>query len=297
MSPDFRYHVASLSAVFLALGLGILIGTAFVGAPVVSRQTRLIRRLEDNVGELRRETRERDRQEEALRTILPTVLRGRLSGRRVLIVQAGGYADAAEETFQALHLAGAEVARVALPADGWSRRSRDAEGESAVLQEARALAPLLSSGSDVALQAYRDRGELTGDTITGGGFSHIVLVGGAPSPARTRTPAAAEADEPAANWLAHTRDLALTDVWKSLGVTVVGVEPFDAEISFMRVYQSGGIATIDAIDRPLGQIALPFALLGDKGNYGLKDTASRALPASLEASSADGDAAGATPAP
>ena len=184
-------------------------------------------------------------------------------------MQAGGYADAAEATVEALRLAGAEVIRVVLPADGWSRLSVDDAGaESAVVQEARALAPLLSSGSDAALQAYRDRGELAGDAVTGGAFSLVALVGGAPSPARTRAAAAAVADEPVANWLAHTRDLALTEVWKNLGVTVIGAEPFDADISFMRAYQSAGIATIDAIDRPLGKIALPFALLGEKIVFG-----------------------------
>ena len=39
MSPEFRYHVASLAAVFFALGIGILIGTTFVGTRIVDRQT------------------------------------------------------------------------------------------------------------------------------------------------------------------------------------------------------------------------------------------------------------------
>jgi len=286
MSPDFRYHVATLSAVFLALGIGILIGTAFVGAPVVSRQTQLIRRLEDNVGELRRETRERDRQEEALRIALPAVVQGRLAGKRALVVQAGGYPAAAEDVTEALHLAGAEVTRVSLPADGWRALGDDADSDAAVLQAARALAPLLTSGSEAALQSYRDEGKLTGDAVTGGAYPFVVLVGGAPLAARSAT----SPDEPAANWLARTRDSALADVWKGLGVTVVGVEPFGADLSFMRTYQSAGIATIDAIDRPIGKMALPFALLGEKGNYGLKDTADRALPAALEAAPAADEA-------
>jgi hypothetical protein len=278
MSPDFRYHVATLSAVFLALGIGILIGTAFVGAPVVSRQTQLIRRLEDNVGELRRETRERDRQEEALRIALPAVVQGRLAGKRVLVVQAGGYPAAAEDATEALRLAGADVIHVSLPADGWHTSGDDTNGDDAVLQAARTLAPLLTSGSEAALQSYREEGKLTGDALTGGAFPLVVLVGGAPLAARNAT----SPDEPAANWLARTRDSALAEVWKGLGITVVGVEPFGADLSFMRTYQSAGIATIDAIDRPIGKMALPFALLGEKGNYGLKDTADRALPAALE---------------
>jgi hypothetical protein len=166
-----------------------------------------------------------------------------------------------------------------LPAEGWHTSGDDTNGDAAVLQAARTLAPLLTSGSEAALQSYREEGKLTGDALTGGAFPFVVLVGGAPLAARSAT----SPDEPAANWLARTRDSALAEVWKGLGITVVGVEPFGADLSFMRTYQSAGIATIDAIDRPIGKMALPFALLGEKGNYGLKDTADRALPAALEA--------------
>ena len=71
--------------------------------------------------------------------------------------------------------------------------------------------------------------------------------------------------------------MALIGAWQAQGVTVVGVEPFDTDVSSMRAYQSAGIATVDSIDRALGKIALPFALLGEKGNYGMKPTADRVL--------------------
>lgn len=88
-NTDLRYHVASLSAVFLALGIGIVIGTAFVGSPLVSRQTGMLHRLETHVTELREETRERERTEEALEQLIPQAVRGALLGKRVLVVQTG----------------------------------------------------------------------------------------------------------------------------------------------------------------------------------------------------------------
>ena len=63
MSTDLRFHIASLAAIFLALGLGIFVGTAFVGTPVVERQTRavvgrqnqLIQRLDATINEMKRQ--------------------------------------------------------------------------------------------------------------------------------------------------------------------------------------------------------------------------------------------------
>jgi hypothetical protein len=82
-------------------------------------------------------------------------------------------------------------------------------------------------------------------------------------------------------------DLPLLAQLKSVSdnsVSIVGCEPFDADISYMREYEASGVATVDCIDRPIGQLALPFALLGgpDLDNYGLKTTASRQIPSSLD---------------
>lgn len=287
MSPDFRYHIASLAAVFLALGVGILVGTAFVGAPVVNRQTQLIRHLEAGVSDLRRETAERQQTEEALRILLPRVVGGTLMRKRVLVIQAGGYPDAAGEAADALRMAGATVERVAFPGEAWRR---PAEGETAppsdesLIAEARPLAALLVAAANEPLAKYRDRGLLTGDPALLGAVHLIVLVGGGSGPTTTKKSATADAapDESVATLLARTRDLALIQAWQEQGITVVGVEPFGAEISFIRTYQSEGITTVDCIDRAAGKIALPFALMGEKGNYGMKPTADRVLPASLD---------------
>jgi hypothetical protein len=282
MSPDFRYHIASLAAVFLALGVGILVGTAFVGTPMVSRQTRLIRHLEAGVNDLQRQTTERQGTEEALRVVMPAIIRGKLAGKRALVVQTGAYPDAANEAADALRLAGATVERVTLPLDTWTRPGDGDTApptEEAITREARPLAILLAGAANGPLTSYHDRGLLTGDSPLGGAVRYVVLVGGAASAPKSAT----DADpDPAATLLARTRDAALARAWQEQGVAVAGVEPFDAGVSYMRTYETAGIPTVDSIDRAAGKIALPFVLLGEKGNYGLKQTADRVLPPSLD---------------
>ncbi|MES2461438.1 MAG: copper transporter [Armatimonadota bacterium] len=291
MNSDIRYHIASLSAVFLALGIGILIGTAFVGAPVVQRQTTLIHRLEASVGDLRRETATRDNTEKALAALVPGIISGNLMGQRVLVVQSGSYRDAADAAEETLEQAGAVVVRAALPLDAWRRemsRATSAIADSdtiadAVGNEARQIAPLLLRGdshsSPSAFQSYRDRGLLVdGGPSETGPFRLVVLVGGASLAVAT----AGSADETALLTFIQQRDVPLIDAWITRGATVVAVEPLEADVSFLRVYEGSGISTIDAIDRAAGKITLPFALLGEKGNYGLRSGTDRVLPESLE---------------
>jgi hypothetical protein len=291
MNSDLRYHIASLAAVFLALGIGILVGTAFVGAPVVQRQTTLIRRLEENVGDLRRETAIRDNTEKALSALVPGVISGKLSGRQVLVVQSGGYRDATDATVETLEKAGAVVLRVALPIDAWRREmNRDTASltdpnvlSEAIGNESRELAPLLLRGDPPEgaspLQSYRDRGLLVDNGSSDKGpFKMVVLVGGTPLTVATSS----SPDDSALQTFIQQRDLPLIESWSGNGATVVAVEPLEAEVTFLRLYQGSSIATIDAIDHAAGQIALPFALQGEVGNYGLRSTADRVLPKSVD---------------
>ena len=284
MSPDLRYHIASLAAVFLALGVGILVGTAFVGAPVVERQTRLIGRLEENVGQMRRAEGERQQAEEALRVLLPGIVRGRLTGRRVLMVQTGERGEVAAEAADALRLAGAEVVRVALPAPAW-HGDDDTPDEAALAESGTRLAPFLLAGDEAALAPFRDRGRLTGDSVKGP-FRLILLVGGGQaSPADTT-----------GDTLARTRDTALIKAWVGAGATVVAGEPLDTASPLLRTYQGAGAsATVDCLDRAVGKIALPLALAGERGNFGMRPTAERVLPVGLEATPAPSPTPEATP--
>ena len=290
---DLRLHIASLAAVFLALGLGILVGTAFVGTPVIERQGQammrqqkaLVQRLDDLSGALRRESDEGKKNEAAVRALLPRLVAGRLAGRRVLVLRAGDYADAAERAVEALELAGATVVRMELPEDAWRARLASA-GDSEtrigrIAAEARALAPLLLGGGD-ALSVYREDRRVVGDAPPeGGGIRLIVLVGGKKaSPGET---ALSPSDETP---VLQELGAALIRAWQQGApeVTVVGAEPLAADLSFMPACQAEGVATVDNVDRAAGQIALPFALGGEKAAYGMKPTADLVLPLSLQES-------------
>ena len=73
---DIRYHVASLVAVFIALGVGILIGSTLVGGDVmIEQQQKMISQLESQFNELRQRESEMEERKRISRQVNP-LLRG-----------------------------------------------------------------------------------------------------------------------------------------------------------------------------------------------------------------------------
>lgn len=272
MTPDFRYHVASLSAVFLALGVGILIGTGSVGAKVVQQQTSLMTRLNANFGELRKETREREQTEAALRSLLPSLLRGRLRDRGVLVLQVGAATEAADKAEEALRLVGATSVRLVLPTESWG-----ALPEAARAARANQLAELLLAGNAPELEALRSLELVIGSLPEGFLAKRVVFVGGEKAPPGGRPPET----EPLLRVLARTRDLPLLARLSAASIPIVAAESYESDLQLVAVWQSERVATIDCITRAVGQLALPLALQGDSAHYGMKPGADKLLPDSL----------------
>ena len=299
-SDDLRYHIASLVAVFLALGIGIFIGTAFVGAPVVERRINTLNRiLADKLTELARRTDEANKGEEALRALVPSLIGGKLAGRSVLLVRTGDYPEAVRDAQTVLEAAGARVTgTLTLPVEGWGRERSGAENELAALAAALLNSP--RGGAETTPEAalvdtLRRAGRLSGDLppAEGSPARLIVLVAGVqgPPPGRAAGPispreaqARAEADERAV--VVGRMSERLAKAFADGGAVVAGAEPWTADRSSVPAFQAAGVASVDCVDRAAGQIALVFALRGDKGAFGLKPTAERVLPESALAATA-----------
>jgi hypothetical protein len=103
---DFRYHLVSIIAVFLALAIGIVVGTTALNGYVVddlrSRNGAVIRdkrSLEALVKDLRGQVSRRDQFATA---VAPEVVAGQLTGQRVLVVTVPGASDTVVKNLQAL---------------------------------------------------------------------------------------------------------------------------------------------------------------------------------------------------
>lgn len=112
---NFRYHVVSLAAVFLALAIGLVVGTASFNGPAadalddrVAEMGRDNTKLRDDVNHLREEA---EQQERFATEAMAGLIDNRLTGKRILVVtttDAGkDYVDGAVEALETV--AGAKI--------------------------------------------------------------------------------------------------------------------------------------------------------------------------------------------
>jgi hypothetical protein len=284
---DFRYHVASLAAVFIALVTGIIVGVAISGSGFVESQERDL--LNGEIRALRGDLdRARDRQtalEEAqdaatafVEESYDAVMADRLRDKRVAVLFVGqvdsrGLLQAVDRT-----IADAGGERVRLLALDVPIENR-LEGIESELESHPALAGyageqnLRNLGRDLARE----------------------FVGGAPTPLwdalssevvqerQGRRQPEAEAivivrtAEPQTGATARF----LRGLYDGLNgaVPAVGVESTRATPSAVDTYRRSGLSSIDNVDSPVGRVALALLLAGGpEGHYGVKDTADEVLP-------------------
>jgi hypothetical protein len=272
---DFRYHALSLVAVFLALGIGIVLG-ASLGDSVVSEANRDVRSsLRGDVVEAREAERVAEaaaaNRDDFINASFERLAGDSLRRRRVAIVGSGGLPQEIERPVRdAVEDAGgtidSESEFEAQPdfeawADELGGRYRRLTGRPAALRPlTRRLGRAIVRGGGVARRlddAFPD--DFAGDFR---GADAVVFYR-----------ADAERDE-----RAQIFEDALIDGLRATGVPVVGVEASSEDPSQIQFYEDAGLSSVDNVDHPGGRIALALALAGAEGSYGFKETADAPLP-------------------
>ncbi len=288
MIINLKYHVASLAAVFFALGIGVLAGAAMAGNDFfLSRQEQLIRDIQAQVSSQqeanRRTTRaltamEQDSafQKQFNQVALPILIRDRLQGRTVAIIDLD-YQKEHERLAAALRTAGALIQSTTVVNLGvlkdvevnrrlafYFGKEPGAAPEKYLPDLARSLASAIAIGRpDNLAQSLRELEIIKATVNTGAPPQDIILIGGSNG---------RELD------YARYFDLIMIKTWKTEGARVFGTEDSMAPVSYVRYYEQAGIATIDDIDTAYGQVALVGAMAGHPGHYGIKQTAESFIP-------------------
>jgi hypothetical protein len=286
---DMRYHIASLVAVFIALAIGILLGTVIVDKGIlVQQQQALVKRIETNFNSLREENKtlktELDLEKRLTSGVYPLSVKGRLEGQNLAIIVTTKKQDVTlSEIADGLGTAGANVNII--------RLKEDYELTGEVMQE---LAPYF----EVDLGDEKSR-ELVLKKMA----NELVGVGVSSATTTTAKPTVAYLDKlrelgfitidgdivkPITGTLVfggtdgdfdpNETDRHIISELKAIGVRVVGVENSDCKKSYIKEYQQAGIPTVDNIDSPAGVISAVFALKEADGNFGLKPTADQLVP-------------------
>ncbi|MGI5879261.1 MAG: copper transporter [Syntrophomonadaceae bacterium] len=286
---DLRYHITSIVAVFLALAIGILIGSTIVGDNLmVDQQKKLIDRLEEQFTALHEsedELKARNQYQEKIisqyenysQSMLPILIKQRLEGYKAGIVVTGG-SDIPAGMLNSLSIAGVNVVSKTVVLSEVNLNNQEVRTrliqfynldaktsvDSIRMQVADSVASILMGQADAAVLALlQELGLIKMDGLTDETLDGVIIVGGTN-------------DDNLAYPYSFDQGLILTLL--NGGKKVYGVENSEILTSYMEEYQKHNISTIDNIDLSPGQISLILAMAGEPGHYGIKPTAKRFIP-------------------
>ncbi len=282
-----RYHVASLAAVFLALGVGILIGTGLNG--VVSDTTKSIEsslrgEIESSHNKIDELNRELNREQSFEQDAYPGLVRGMLRGERVAVIALGGLdgtSDAVRSVVGPTAVTGARVQDYVVVKEPPDVDSLADELRGRRL--GRFVVRGLGQGGDALTAVARHAGRAL---ITGGPLYKTIQstllssASGKPTGVDAVIVAREPPDSlnPAASDATARLEAGLLDGLRSTGLPVVGIETSTADPSSIGLYSDHGMTSVDDVDLTAGQVALAYGLAGSKGAFGIKPSADRLLP-------------------
>lgn len=284
MFLNLKYHIASLAAVFMALGLGILIGSMAMGNDTLLRQSRhLTISLESQLELLRQKneslqarlwTMEMDNntQKQFEKQVFPVLVNGKLMNRHIVVIETGGYSYS-EELAGVLKAAGAKIKITTSIMNGVDINNKDElltklkwdnmDEKKLFEKVAREISREILSGDHDTLNTLADEKVLKFSGQGGFPIDDVVIIGGSRDNKIFKV---------------ESIDFHIIDFFKSRGINVYGVEQSSADHSYVRDYQKKGITTVDNIDTIPGQISLIYAICGNPGQYGIKSSARKLLP-------------------
>ncbi|WP_433318313.1 copper transporter [Micromonospora sp. CA-269861] len=307
---NFRYHVVSLTAVFLALAIGLVVGTAALNGPVADSLEGQVTGLRKDNQHWRQTVSNMEKQlaleEEFAEEISQVVLPGTLAGRRVVVLSLPNGRDHTEGVLKKLQLAGASITgqvdlqdkfinpdnnsnllelavtaarptaqTTGLPGNGHGVETSSALLASVLLDRAQGVVPVSDADRRAVLAAYNNAGYLTTDSnkVTASAEA-VVVVSGQPYVDKDSD----KRDESVVN-IAEQFDRTGSIVVAgngSVGGNLVGVVRGDPVLAQT-------ISTVDNANTVQGQVVTTLALvqqLTEKkaGQYGVGDNAPSLLP-------------------
>ena len=278
---DMRYHIASLVAVFLALTVGLLLGSLIVDAGLLAdEQERLLNSIRVDVDKISEKNRGLQSEVTGLRDfqkqVLPIAINDRLNETSVTILTLDEAQDGpANEVEKTLNQAGAATSRIYVNirdidvADTDLRqRLRELAEENEISDRAlagrfwpRIAAEISGAKPNELLSKLLDTG-LAGADTTGTLIDNLVVVA-------------------ANDRRIGSRDIVLLDALSEIeGVRVIATEVSEVKRSRIAAYKLRSVSTVDNIDTVPGKISLVY-LLSERdvtAHFGTKAAADKLMP-------------------
>jgi len=284
---DFRYHALALTAVFVALTIGLLLGVTIGDQGLVSSAEHDLRSsLKSDVREARAKSEDLRQQlkdgEKLQEDLYPLVVGRKLEGMRIGLLAVGDVQDqTVKEVRTALSESGGDLTSVTVlksKPDGVQLLKEAGGGHSANMGAGSHISLLERFGRKLGIQYVRG-----GKSIkrlrrllfktSSGDLSKLDAVVITYTPNDSKVQSAFEG--------------ALVDGIRREAQQVVGVELSTTKESQIKWFEDRGVSSVDDIDEFSGRVALVLALAGAEGNFGTKSSADALFPRVLSTSTED----------
>ena len=278
---DMRYHIASLVAVFLALSIGILVGTSIVNKGVlVQQQQKLVTSINESIEKLKKKNSIQNKQlktaDDFEETVFKIWAKNRLRGKNIAIFVFENDVDKRQETYaiQWLKQSGAKTATIKVDPEYYLFKDSDnvesikrlyprfpeQKLETSVISEL--FNELLKGRSTKMINELVENNALTIDDETIVPINGIVIIAGPSDELET--------DSVELSFASRAASMLPTAVVESAEILPSGLPMFiDKKIS-----------TIDNIDSGSGGVSVVIIMRGEKGNFGIKSQANKISPLS-----------------
>lgn len=287
MLINIKYLVITVISIFLALGIGILVGVQMDSEEIIVEQQEItLQKMEQKFSELNQTNEELKNQiqklsdanqlsETYIKNIFPDYIKGKLAGMHVVVVETSGdYVYT--EMRQALKTAGADVVSISFDNDKLFNMTEEDESElmayfkltskeniiPAIVKNVSDAAYGKANKENVAFLIEKGILYVSGNLETPANY--VVIAGGS------------SRDEGDNRYEAI--DIPLIRELKKYSLPVIGVETTDAKISYIEMYKKQNISTVDNVDTVIGQTSLILVMTGKEGHYGVKNSANSLMP-------------------
>lgn len=281
---DMRSYIVSLIAVFMALGIGILLGTVIVDNGIlVDQQNAFLKKIGDQMRELREENKDLQSRLDISERFMPEaagfITKDRLIGKRVAIFCTAKVDEQVRKSVaQTIAGAGGEsilytinIADIGAADAGTKKKLRDLFEVDQVSDMQLEAIIVQNFAEDIA--AWQDLSRLVA-LADNGWLTIIGSFAEAPNAAVIIGEALPENSK-----VFDRMHKPIIEVMEHSQIPTIAVETWDSRLTTIGKFKKAGVsATIDNVDLTPGQISLVLALTGEYGDYGVKKTADSLVP-------------------
>ncbi len=267
---NLRYHIASLVAIFLALSIGLLLGSAITERGVVSDESAaLIAQLQKRFDEITVANEELrlgvERDSGFASDVLPMAVSGVLDGQDIVILKQGGRVDGIDAVVSTLRAAGGLPAMVTYDAQAFTLEESPAgldeyfAGNGITLAAESTQRQRQVASALVAEWREGSSRELTGLLVSAEALEVSSLAG-------TATIDALVIMEPS-GVAVDTFSLECARLMSAAGGSVVAAEAAPSEGGAALSAADAGLSAVDHVTTPQGRFTLVWLLAGETTGY------------------------------